>query len=78
VNVTVRLYASLRERAASRGGEIVVDVPDGTTIAALVAHLGLPPALVRLTFVGGIAREPSHVLAPGAEVGMFPPIAGGA
>jgi molybdopterin converting factor small subunit len=78
MNVTVRLYASLREMTPSRTGEIVVDVPEGTTIADLVTRLGLPSALVRLALVRGLTRDASHVLAPGDEVGMFPPIAGGA
>jgi molybdopterin converting factor small subunit len=78
VNVTVRLYASLRELVAARDGELVVDVPEGTTVSGLTVHLGLPAGVVRLAFVGGVARDESHVLLPGDEVGMFPPVAGGA
>jgi molybdopterin converting factor small subunit len=77
VKVTVRLYAMLRELGPGRTGEIELDVPDGTSVAQLMAQLGLPSGLVRKVFVGGIARDDAHVLRPGDEVGLFPPIAGG-
>jgi molybdopterin converting factor small subunit len=78
VNITVRLYASLRDLAPARGGEVVVDVPDGTTVGDLIARLGIPAGIVRKAFVSGVARDESYVLLPDDEVGMFPPIAGGA
>jgi sulfur-carrier protein len=78
VKVTVRLYATLRNLALDRTGEMELDVATGTTVGSLIAQLGIPDGTVRKAFVGGLARDESYVLQPGDEVGMFPPIAGGA
>jgi sulfur-carrier protein len=77
VNVTVRLYATLRDLVPGGTGALELDLPDGTTVAELIARLALPPGIVRKVFVGGVARDISYALRPGDEVGMFPPIAGG-
>ena len=77
MNVTVRLFATLRQISPSRGDEFVIDVPDGTTVADLIARLDIPEGIVRKAFVCGVAREDSYVLNPDDEIGMFPPIAGG-
>jgi len=78
VIVTVRLYATLRDLTPDRKGVVELSLPDGSTVAVMIARLGIPPGVVRKVFVGGIAQEESHVLQPGDEVGVFPPIAGGA
>ncbi len=78
MNVTVRLYATLRERVPGRGSVVQLDVPDGATVAHVIRELGIPAELVRKVFVAGVARDPSYVLGAGDEIGMFPPIAGGA
>jgi molybdopterin converting factor small subunit len=54
-----------------------VELPDGATVGQLVQHLGLPADHVRVAFVNGIARDDSHPLADGDEVGLFPPVGGG-
>ncbi|MDR7544587.1 MAG: molybdopterin-binding protein [Armatimonadota bacterium] len=76
--VAVRLYATLREMVPGGRAALQIEVPDGTTVGELVARLGIPAGTVRKVFVAGIARDDSHVLRPGDEVGIFPPIAGGA
>ena len=78
MNVTVRLFATLRQISPSRGDEFVMDVPDGTTVADLIARLDIPQGVVRKAFVCGVARDESYILMPEDEIGMFPPIAGGA
>lgn len=76
--VSVRLFATLRDMVPGGRKVLEITVPEGTTVAELVARLGIPPGTVRKVFVGGIAREESYTLQPGDEVGIFPPIAGGA
>lgn len=78
MNITVRLYATLRELVPERKRVVELDIPEGTTVSEVIAHLGIPPGTVRKVFVGGIAQEESYVLQPGDEVAVFPPIAGGA
>jgi sulfur-carrier protein len=78
VKVTVRLYATLRAFAPDRTGEMDVNVPAGTTVAGLITSLGIPGGIVKKAFVGGLARDESYELGAGDEIGLFPPIAGGA
>ena len=77
--VKVRLFATLRRHVAdaASGNAIEVELPDGATIADLIAALELPSDEVRVIFVNGRAREEDWQLAPGDEVGIFPPIGGG-
>jgi molybdopterin molybdotransferase len=78
VTLTVRLYASLQPYGPDGTRALIVDAPDGLTVGGLIPRLGIPPETVRRVFVNGIIREESHVLQPGDEIGIFPPIAGGA
>lgn len=79
IRVKVKLFATLRRYYPDLGiGEgIEVELPDGATVGQLVRHLGLPNDHVRVVFINGIARDESHPLADGDEVGMFPPVGGG-
>lgn len=59
--VTVKLYATLRKFYPDLGvGEgMRVELPEGATVGQLLNHLNLPPDVVRVAFVNGIAgREP--------------------
>jgi MoaE-MoaD fusion protein len=76
VQVTVRLFAMLRERAGS--GEVVLDLPEGARVQDALDRLG---ALAEgLPLVMAVNREyaPSEqVLAPGDELALIPPVSGG-
>jgi molybdopterin synthase sulfur carrier subunit len=54
-----------------------VELPAGSTLADLVAHLALPREEVKIVFVNGRAQELDYRLAPGDQVGIFPPVGGG-
>ncbi|MGI8780477.1 MAG: molybdenum cofactor biosynthesis protein MoaE [Solirubrobacteraceae bacterium] len=72
--VPVRLFAGLRERAGS--AHLDVDLPDGATVADLLAALELAPR----SCVAAINREyadPAARIAPGDEVALVPPVSGG-
>ena len=77
MEVRVKLYAGLTRSAGVSGQVVAIDLPEGSTVADLVAALDLAPGQARLTFVNGRARRPHHRLAPGDQVGVFPPIGGG-
>ena len=81
MDVTVRLFASLREHAGTR--ELRLDVADDATVADAVAALrlgalaGLPE---RAPIVAAVDREyvtREHPLRAGAELALVPPVSGG-
>jgi len=56
---------------------ISVEVPAGTTLAQVIAQVGLPPKEVTLIMVDGRRREADFVLQGNERLGLFPPIGGG-
>jgi molybdopterin synthase catalytic subunit len=81
VELSVKLFAALREAASSR--EVPVALPDGARVGALIDALRaryprLDSALdrslvaVNLEYVG-----PDYQLRPGDEVALIPPVSGG-
>ena len=72
--VSVRLFAGLRERAGA--AHVDVELPDGATVADLLAAMELAPR----SCVAAINREyadPGARIAPGDEVALVPPVSGG-
>jgi molybdopterin synthase sulfur carrier subunit len=74
MNVTVRLFASLRQFGPD---EQVSDFPEGTTIDNVIHALRIPGTIRILRIVNGEHRPADHVLKDGDEIAFFPPIAGG-
>jgi sulfur carrier protein ThiS len=54
-----------------------VELPEGSSLADLMTHLGLPKEQVKVSFVNGRHQDLEHGLEPGDEVGIFPPVGGG-
>ncbi len=79
IHVEVRLYATLRKYApASRPGEpLSLELPAGTSLADLLARLGIPPEELKTAFVNSLRREEDYILRDGDRVALFPPVAGG-
>jgi sulfur carrier protein ThiS len=87
MKVHVKLYATLirsvpdalraRYPEIRSGTPLTIELPEGSTLADLVADLGLPSEEVKVMFVNGRARDFDHPLLPGDQVGIFPPIGGG-
>jgi molybdopterin synthase catalytic subunit len=77
VQVTVRLFAGLRERAGF--GERALELAEGAVVADVWAALGLgdePDGL--LYAVNRAYAPPTDALADGDEVALIPPVSGGA
>ena len=81
MDVTVRLFASLRERAGA--GTVALALDDGATVADAIEQLragalaGLPD---NAPFVAAVAREyvkTDHELSEGDELALVPPVSGG-
>jgi molybdopterin synthase catalytic subunit/molybdopterin converting factor small subunit len=82
MDVTVRLFASLREYAGA--GTVALRLGDGATVADAIEQLrggalsGLPE---NAPFVAAVAREyvkTDHPLSEGDELALVPPVSGGA
>jgi molybdopterin converting factor small subunit len=81
VRVDVTLFATLGRYAPSgsrTSTPFPLDLPDGTTVGALVAALGIPTDLTFLALVNGDDSPLERSLVAGDAVALFPPLAGGA
>ncbi len=77
MQITVRLFAGLRERAGT--GERVLELPDGASVADVWPALGLGEEPEGLLYAVNLeyAARPTP-LAGGDEVALIPPVSGGA
>jgi len=76
IDVRVTLNGTLRRFLPDSHGSTTLRVPDGTTVAELVAGLGAADD-VWLTAVNGEVAPVSTPLAAGDEVDCFEPLEGG-
>ena len=81
MQLTVRLFAGLRERAGA--STLDVEVPDAGTVADLLAALDGTPVggMPARSFIVAVNREyadPSAAVRAGDEVALIPPVSGGA
>ena len=80
MKLEVRLFATLRRHlpAGSDGTKTVLDLPEGAHLSDVIARLGIPSQLAQLVMVDGMHEtNRERVLADGAVVSIFPPVAGG-
>ena len=74
--VRVRLFAMLRERAGTR--EIELELPDGACVGdALAACSAIAEGLPLVMAVNRVYASAEHVLLPGDELALIPPVSGG-
>lgn len=88
MEITFKLFATLSDYLPQQlngrarvHNQIPLEVPDATSVQAVINQFHLPPALAHLVLVNGVfiprsARE-SHLLHVGDELAVWPPIAGG-
>jgi sulfur-carrier protein len=79
MNVDVALFAYLSKYQPDRAGgrhARAFDLADGTTIADVIATLGLPDQ-PRIVFVNGRHTPEASPLQDGDRLAIFPPVAGG-
>jgi molybdopterin converting factor small subunit len=80
MKVYVKLYALLRQHhpGPNRSLPLEVELPAGAVVSDLIPALNLPAELVRSPFVNNAAAKLDSVLKDGDQVGLFPPVVGGA
>lgn len=74
MRITVKLFATFRE---NRFKEARRDYPPGTTVADVVAELGIDPDLIGMIFIHGRAAEFDRVLKEDDVLALFPLLGGG-
>jgi len=88
MQVYVKLFAALsrnvpelilvqQPQGMRAGSPLKVELPDGSSVADLVAHLAVPLDQLKVSFVNGRARPLDYPLSAGDQIGIFPPIGGG-
>lgn len=79
MTVRVKLHAILRKflPAGSQDNTAVIDVPEGATVADVIARLGIPDKHAGMLVSGDDYLEPTTLLRDGQELSIFPPLAGG-
>ena len=76
MNVTVRLFAQLRERAGS--SELELELPDGARVLDALERLGeVTDGLPVVMAVNREYADEQQELAPGDELALIPPVSGG-
>src|SRR5919204_2409589 len=76
MEVTVRLFAMLRERAGAR--EVTLELPDGARVSDALAELGsIAQGLPLVMAVNREYADEDQVLDAGDELALIPPVSGG-
>ena len=75
VTIDLNLFATLSETFMS--SDPCYKVQANTTLAELMAHIGISEQDVKLIFVNGRKADTSYQLMDGDRVGLFPPVGGG-
>ena len=77
MEVTVRLFAMLRERAGA--GSVTLDLPEGASVRdALDSLAGLAEGIPLVMAVNREYASEEQVLDAGDELALIPPVSGGA
>ena len=84
MRVTLKLYATLADHLpaeAAGTNALPLDVPEGTTVDAMIERFNLPRKLCHLVLIDGTFIPPGEragrALAAGETLAIWPPIAGG-
>jgi sulfur-carrier protein len=80
MKIQLNLFASLTRflpDPEGAGFSNLVEIPEGTTIEALLDQLKIPREQPKIIFLNGIHAEVNAVLKKGDRLGVFPPLAGG-
>ena len=75
--IRLKFFAGLREFLPAGEGPFTAEIDDGTTVAEVFQHFGVPPEKPRIILVNGRHADADRVLVDGDLLAVFPPVAGG-
>ena len=79
MKLTVKLSTTLRDHVPDYVPEtgLQVEMPQGSTVAQLAQHLGLPLQDIKIVMINGRQRKAGDLLRDGDRVAFFPAVGGG-
>ncbi len=80
MRIELRLFANLRRKLppGSPRGKCDLELPENTTIAAVLTRMDIPPDSAQMVLVNGEHdRDLGRTLRDGDVLSIFPPVAGG-
>ncbi|MCH5146094.1 MoaD/ThiS family protein [Desulfovibrio sp. UIB00] len=79
MKLTVKLSTTLRDYVPDYVPEtgLQVEMPEGSTVAQLAQHLGLPPQDIKIVMVNGLQQKVSDLMRDGDRIAYFPAVGGG-
>lgn len=83
MDITFKLFATLTDYLPKdrKDNAVYLQVPEGTTVQAMIDQFNLPEKLVHLVLVNGVYVDPedraTKVLTQDDALAIWPPIAGG-
>ena len=79
MKLTVKLSTTLRDYVPDYVPEtgLLVEMPEGSTVAQLAQHLGLPPQDIKIVMVNGRQQKVSDLMRDGDRIAYFPAVGGG-
>jgi sulfur carrier protein ThiS len=79
MKIDLNFFASLASLLPTPDGghSCVLEVPEGKTVAELLAELKVPEDLPKIVFLNGLHAKGDETLKDGDRLTVFPPIAGG-
>lgn len=75
--INVRSYAFMRRYTAHLDNAGELDVPEQSSVADVLRHLGVPPEVKKIVLVNGRAVPPDRVLEQGDLLVFYPLLEGG-
>ena len=79
MKLAVKLGTTLRDYVPDYVPEtgLQVEMPEGSTVAQLAQHLGLPPQDIKIVMVNGRQQKVSDPMRDGDRIAYFPAVGGG-
>ena len=76
---TVKLSTTLRDHVPGYAPEtgLQVEMPEGSTVAQLAQHLGLPLRDIKIVMVNGRQHQVDDPMRDGDRIAYFPAVGGG-
>lgn len=79
MKLTVKLSTTLRDHVPGYEPEagLQVEMPQGSTVAQLAQHLGLPLEDIKIVMVNGRQQQVDDPMRDGDRIAYFPAVGGG-